>query len=264
MNIFLRELKANRKSLIIWCVITALFVLLGIAKFSAYYNNPDMVAVLNDLPKQVLSALNVQAFNLTTISGFYGLMFTYYALLLTIAAVMWGTDIITKEERDKTVEFSLTLPVTRARLVTSKTLAALVNCVALLIFTWVASIVSAAKYQPDAAFFKFLALCMLALFIMQMVFLAVGIFLGCAMKRYKLATSTAISLLLVTYFFSIITVLNSKLDFLKYFSPFKYFDPAVLLHQSTIDIAFVGLSKVIIVISMSGAYLSYSKRDLYI
>jgi ABC-2 type transport system permease protein len=264
MNIFLRELKANRKSLIIWCVITALFVLLGIAKFSAYYNNPDMVAVLNDLPKQVLSALNVQAFNLTTISGFYGLMFTYYALLLTIAAVMWGTDIITKEERDKTVEFSLTLPVTRARLVTSKTLAALVNCVALLIFTWVASIVSAAKYQPDAAFFKFLALCMLALFIMQMVFLAVGIFLGCAMKRYKLATSTAISLLLVTYFFSIITVLNSKLDFLKYFSPFKYFDPAVLLHQSTIDIAFVGLSIVIIVISMSGAYLSYSKRDLYI
>jgi ABC-2 type transporter. len=264
MNIFLRELKANRKSLIIWCVITALFVLLGIAKFSAYYNNPDMVAVLNDLPKQVLSSLNVQAFNLTTISGFYGLMFTYYALLLTIAAVMWGTDIITKEERDKTVEFSLTLPVTRARLVTSKTLAALVNCVALLIFTWVASIVSAAKYQPDAAFFKFLALCMLALFIMQMVFLAAGIFLGCAMKRYKLATSTAISLLLVTYFFSIITVLNSKLDFLKYFSPFKYFDPAVLLHQSTIDIAFVGLSIVIIVISMAGAYLSYSKRDLYI
>lgn len=264
MNIFIRELRANRKSLIIWCVITALFVLLGIAKFSAYYNNPAMVAVLNDLPRQVLSALNVQAFNLTTITGFYGLMFTYYALLLTIAAVMWGTDIITKEERDKTVEFSLTLPVTRARLVTSKALAALVNCVALSLFTWCASIASAAKYQPDAAFFKFLALCMLALFIMQIVFLAIGIFLGCAMKRYKLAASTAISLLLVTYFFSIITALNSKLDFLKYFSPFKYFDPAAMLNQSKIDIVFVGLSAVIIIASMAGAYLTYTKRDLYI
>ena len=82
----------------------------------------------------------------------------------------------------------------------------------------------------------------LALFIMQMIFMAVGIFLGCAMKRYKLAASTAISLLLVTYFFSIITALNSNLDFLKYFSPFKYFDPAAMLNQSKLDIVFIGLS----------------------
>ncbi len=32
---------------------------------------------------------------------------------------MWGSDIISKEERDKTVEY-LTLPVTRARLLTAK------------------------------------------------------------------------------------------------------------------------------------------------
>ena len=30
MNIFLRELKASRKSLIIWCIIVALFTLLGV------------------------------------------------------------------------------------------------------------------------------------------------------------------------------------------------------------------------------------------
>ena len=264
MNIFFRELKSNQKSLVIWCIITALFVVLGIAKFSAYYNNPAMLAVLDDLPKPVLSALNVQAFNLTTITGFYGLMFTYYALLLSIAAVMWGSDIIIKEERDKTVEFSLTLPVTRIRIVTSKALAALFNCVALVLFTWVASLASAARYQPNAAFFEFLALCMLALFIIQMIFLAVGIFLGCAMKRYKLATSTAVSILLFTYFLSIITALNSKLKFLKYFSPFKYFDPAAMLNQSSIDIGFIGISAVIIIACMTGAYLTYSRRDLYI
>jgi ABC-2 type transport system permease protein len=264
MNIFLRELRANRKSLLIWCVITALFVILGFAKFSAYYNNPGMLAVLNDLPQSVLSVLNVQAFNLTTLNGFFGLMFTYYALLLTIAAVMWGTDIITKEERDKTVEFSLTLPVTRVRLVTSKALAALVNCVALVVFTGVASLVGAAKYNPDASFFKFLALSMLALFIIQVVFLAIGIFLGCALKRYKISGTMGISILLATYFLSVIRAINSRLDFLKFFTPFNYFDPAVLLHQSRIDIAFVGLSLAIIIVSMAGAYFTYTRRDLYI
>jgi ABC-2 type transport system permease protein len=223
-----------------------------------------MLSILDNLPQAVLNAFDLLAFNLTTVSGFFGLMFTYYALLLSIAAVMWGSDIITKEERDKTVEFSLTLPVTRSRLVTAKTLAALVNCIGLLLITWGASIVSAARYQPDAGFYKFLALCMLALFIMQLIFLSIGIFLGCAIKRYKQASSIAVSLLLGTYFLSIISTLNKNLDFLKYFTPFRYFDPAMLLHESKIDMAYVGLSAAIIVVSMVRAYVTYARRDLYI
>jgi ABC-2 type transport system permease protein len=264
MNIFVRELKANLRSLIIWGVIVILLVVVGISKFSAYYNNPEMLSILDNLPQAVLNAFDLLAFNLTTVSGFFGLMFTYYALLLSIAAVMWGSDIITKEERDKTVEFSLTLPVTRSRLVTAKTLAALVNCIGLLLITWGASIVSAARYQPDAGFYKFLALCMLALFIMQLIFLSIGIFLGCAIKRYKQASSIAVSLLLGTYFLSIISTLNKNLDFLKYFTPFRYFDPAMLLHESKIDMAYVGLSAAIIVVSMVRAYVTYARRDLYI
>ncbi len=264
MNIFVRELKANLRSLLIWGVIVILFVWVGISKFSAYESNPEMLAVLDALPPAMLSAFNLNAFNLTTIGGFMGVMFTYFALMLSIAAVMWGSDIISKEERDKTVEFSLTLPVTRSRLVTAKTLAALVNCIGLLLITWGASFVSAAQYQPDSEFYRFLRLCMLALFIMQLVFLALGIFLGCAMKQYRRASSLAVSLLLGTYFLSIVTELNNSLDFLKYFSPFKYFDAGVMLHESRIDVTFVCLSLAIILVSMVGAYLTYARRDLYI
>jgi ABC-2 type transport system permease protein len=74
----------------------------------------------------------------------------------------------------------------------------------------------------------------------------------------------AVSLLLGTYFLSIISALNKNLDFLKYFSPFKYFDAGVLLRESRLDVAFVGLSLAIILVSMVGAYLTYARRDLYI
>jgi len=134
------------------------------------------------------------------------------------------------------------MPVTRSRLVTAKTLAAFVNCVGLLLITWAASLVSVAQYQPDSEFYSFLRLCMLALFIMQLVFLAIGILLGCAMKRYKRASAVAVSLLLGTYFLSVISGLNRDLEFLKYFSPFKYFDPGVLLREARLDLLFVGLS----------------------
>jgi ABC-2 type transport system permease protein len=264
MNIFARELKANLRSLLIWGVIVVLFVTVGVSKFSAYYENPEMLAILDEMPPALLAAFSFQAFNLTTVSGFFGLMFTYFALLLSIAAAMWGSDIISKEERDKTVEFSLTLPVTRSRLVTAKTLAALVNCIGLLLITLAASLASAAQYQPDSEFYQFLGLCMLALFIMQLTFLAIGIFLGCAMKQYKRASAAAVSLLLGTYFLSVISGLNKDLEFLKYLSPFKYFDAGVLLRESRIDVTFVGLSLAIILVSMGGAYLTYARRDLYI
>ena len=264
MNILVRELRANLRSLLIWGVIVILFVVMGVSKFSAYYENPDMLAILDGMPPAVVAAMNFEAFNLTTVSGYFGLMFTYYALLLSVAAVMWGSDIITKEERDKTVEFTLTLPVARSRLVTAKALAALIHCAGLLLITWGASLFSAAPYQPDGAFYRFLALCMLALFIIQMVFLAIGILLGCAMRRHKQAGSAAVSLLLGTYFISMVSALSEDLAFLKYVSPFKYFDAGVLLRESRIDPAYVGLSLAIIVVSMAGAYWTYARRDLYI
>jgi len=264
MNIFIRELKANLRSLLIWGGIVILFVFAGFSEFSVYEGNPEMLAILDQLPPAVLSAFNFEAFNLTTVTGFIGAMFTYFGLLLSIAAAMWGSDIISKEERDKTVEFSLTLPVTRSRVVTAKIFAALVNCIALLLITWGAVVAGAARYQPDSEFYSYLSLSVVALFIMQLIFLAVGIFLGCAMKQYRRVSSVALAILLATYFMSIISGLNENLEFLKYFSPFKYFNPATLLHEAKIDLTFVWLSTGIVAVLIVGAYVSYSRRDLNI
>ena len=264
MNIFLREVKANLKSLLIWSVIVALFIMVGVSKFQAYYGNPEMLKILDAMPPAMLAAFSMDAFNLTTVSGFYGLMFSYYALILAIAAAMWGSDIISKEERDKTVEFSLTLPVTRSRVVTAKALAALVNCILLLLVTWGISVLGVQRYQPDTAFYRFLALCMAALFVIMLIFWAIGILLGCAMKQYRRAGSAAVSVLLVTFFLSVIASMSKDLSWLKYLSPFKYFDAGVLLRESRMDPLYVGLSAAIVVACMAGAYLAYSKRDLTI
>jgi len=264
MNIFFRELKANFKSLLIWGGIVFFFVFMGMTKFSAYAGNPELLAVLDNLPPALLNAFQFNAFNLTTITGFFGVMFNYFAIILSVAAVMWGSDIITKEERDKTVEFSLSLPVSRGKLVTAKILAAMANSIGLILITWGALLINVKQYQPDPEFYEFMTLGVAALFFIQMIFLAVGIFLGCAMKQHKQASSVAVSILLGTYFISIVAGLKEDWEFLRYISPFKYFDPAALLRESSIDMAYVGLSVGIIAVLIAGAYVTYSKRDLYI
>jgi len=266
MNIFLRELRASLKSLVIWSGIVVLFVYVGFSKFSAYYGNPEMLAVLDALPPAMLSAFGMGSgmANLTTLIGFYQIMVTYFALILGIAAAMWGSDIISKEEREKTVEYSLTLPVTRTRVVIAKTAAVLVNCVVLLFVTWGITIVSAQNYSPDGEFYDYLKISILAYFLIQLIFLALGIFLGCTIKKYKRAGSLAVSILLSTYFASVLAGMSKDMEFLKYFTPFKYFDPVQMLRDSGLELSYVLLSVAIIVVLGVGAFFTYQKRDLYI
>lgn len=264
MNIFIRELQANLKSLVIWSVIITLLIMVGAAKFSAFAGDPEMLKMLDSMPPAMLDALNMRAFNLTTLSGFYGIMFLYFGLMGAIAAAMWGSDIISKEERDKTVEFSLVLPVSRSRVITAKALAALVNCIAFVLITWAVSLVAVRPYNPDQAFRDFLALEMQAMLAIELIFLAIGLLLGCAMKQYKLSGSTAVAIILTAYFMSIISGMQEKLDFLKYFTPFKYFDAGELFRTGQMDGTYLLLSATIIVVSVIAAYWTYNKRDLYI
>jgi ABC-2 type transport system permease protein len=177
---------------------------------------------------------------------------------------MWGSDIISKEERRKTVEFSLVLPVSRSRVITFKALAALVNCILYVLITWGVSLLAVQKYSPDQAFKDFLALEMQAMFLIELIFLAVGLLLGCAMKRYKLAGSTAIGIILVAYFLSVFSGMQENLNKLKWLTPFKYYDTADLFHNGKLDGTFLLITAGIIIVCLAVAYFSYNKRDLYI
>jgi len=125
-------------------------------------------------------------------------------------------------------------------------------------------LVNVSAYETDRAFFDFFILSMIALYIMQLIFLAIGVFLGCAMKQHKRAGTLAVTILLLTYFLSVISSMNENLEFLKYVSPFRYFNPALLLREASFDPVFLILSAGIIISSLVGAYTTYSRRDLYI
>ena len=264
MNIFLRELRANLKSLLIWSGVVILLIIMAMAKFTAFAGDPKTIEMLDTMPPAILDAFGLRAFSMTTLSGFYGVMFIYFALMGALAAALWGSDIIAKEERDKTVEFSLVLPVSRTRLVTAKALAALVNCAVFVLITWGASLVAVRSFAPDAAFYRYLALQMQALFLLMLIFLAIGLLLGCALKQYRRAGAIAVGLILGAYFASIVVSMQKDLDFLKWFTPFKYYDVVELFRTGQLNGAYLALTGVIIVACLVAAYWIYNKRDLYI
>ncbi|MDC7226817.1 MAG: ABC transporter permease subunit [Spirochaetales bacterium] len=264
MNIVLRELRSNLKSLIIWSGCMATLILIMMMEFEAYYDNPEMAGLLDAMPQALMKAFSIAGPNLTTLIGFVSIASVYFYIMLGIFAVLLGSSIISKEERDKTAEFFLTLPISRTRAISAKLIAAVINCLLLTGVTAAALYSSAAPYNPDQEFLRFFRLLMSALFIIQMIFLSTGMCTAAVIKHYKKSGNYSVYTLLTAYIISVVISMDNKIDFLKYFTPFKYFEAQYIAASGELELKYLIISAVIIIAGFTGTYLIYPKRDLYI
>ncbi|MCK4543287.1 MAG: ABC transporter permease subunit [Spirochaetales bacterium] len=264
MNVIKRELRAHLKALIIWSICIFIMIMLSMSEFSVYYNNPELAAILDTMPKAMLKAFSINSANLTTVSGYVSILSIYFYIMLGIHAVLLGSSIISKEERDKTAEFLYTLPTSRQKIITGKLVAAVINCLILLGVTCLAVIVAILKYEPGETFFAFLKLNMLSIFFIQMIFLSIGMLMASIIKRYKKSGSISVSILLGTYILSVGISFSDKIEFMKYITPFKYFEPLYLLNENKMEGVYIIISSILILICLIGTFYFYPRRDLRI
>jgi ABC-2 type transport system permease protein len=237
---------------------------MGMSEFSAYAGNEEMIEILESFPEPLMEAFKISSFNLTTVSGYFGMMSTYYVLMLCIHAFLIGNSIISKEERDKTIEYSLSLPVKRSRLISFKLIAAMINCIVLMTVTYAATSIIALKYLPEENYHRFIFLCFSSFVIMQTMFLSMGALLACALRGHKKGGYIGISVILAAYIMSVLADLSETLDFFKHITPFKYFDPVNIFNTLSIDTLYIVISLLFSTGSLIIAYILYNKKDLYI
>jgi ABC-2 type transport system permease protein len=263
MNIFRRELKAHWKGLLGWSIAMILLVVSGMAKFSALGSGGQSAnQIFQAFPKPVLVILGIQGLDLTRVIGYFGVLYLYIQLAASIHAAMLGAEIISKEERDRTSEFLYPKPVTRMHVVTEKVLAGLVNIIIINIITLVSSIIMVAAFANNFLNNDMIIMLMAGLFIMQLVFFTLGVALAGYFKNPRLPSVVSTTVLLGTYIIWVVIDLNANLDFLKFVTPFKYFDASVLISNGYLDPFYVVLSLLIVTIMMASAYLTFNKRDL--
>ncbi len=265
MNIFIVEMKAHRKSLIIWAFGIIFMVAAGMGKYVALSSSgQSMNELFSQMPKSLQAFIGVGSFDLSKASGYYGVLFLYLLLMATIHAAMLGADIISKEERDKTAEFLLCKPISRNKIITSKLLAGMMNILIFNIITLASSIVIVAKYSKGEAVSGDIAILMIGMLILQLMFMFIGTAIAAISKNPKTATSISTAVLLITFILSIAIDINSKLESLKYLTPFKYFEAKNLMVGNGFQTGFIILSIIIISATISFTYMFYKKRDLSI
>lgn len=265
MNVFIVEMRAHRKGLIIWAFGIIFMVAAGMGKYVALSSSgQSMNELFAQMPKSMQTIFGINGFDVSKASGYYGMLFLYLVIMATIHAVMLGADIISKEERDKTAEFLFSKPISRNKIITSKLSVALVNILIFNIITLVSSVVVVGKYSKGEAVTSKIIILMVGMFILQLIFLFIGTAIAAVSKNPRTSTSVSTAVLLITYMLSMAIDLSGKIDNLKYFTPFKYFEAKNLMFGGGFQLGFVILSLVIILVMIKITYVFYKKRDLSI
>jgi len=264
MNVFWREMKASRKSLIFWGIGIIFMVYSGMAKYEAFSSSDQSINdLMNDMPKSMKAVFGFGDVDLTTLSGYYSMLFLYILLMATIHAAMLGASIIAKEERDKTSEFLFVKPISRTTAIIAKLLAAFTNVVIFNLVTLGSLILVLGSFNKNGEDVNGdIALTMLGMFLLQVLFMTIGAALASIKKKPKTAASVATGILLLTYLLSIIIDLNENLEPLKYFTPFKYFEAANVMFGNGIEPIYVVISIVLIVLLSVVTFVFFNKRDL--
>ncbi|MBT2694811.1 ABC transporter permease subunit [Bacillus sp. ISL-55] len=263
MNLFKREMKANRKSLIIWSIGVIFMVAAGMGKYSSLeVTGQSMNALMADMPKSLQAIMGTGSLDLSTPIGYFGVLFLYLAVMGAIHAAMLGSNIIAKEERDKTVEFLLVKPVSRTRMITSKLIAALVNILIFNIVTFATSVGMVQYYAEGESVTGDISLLMAGMFILQLIFLVTGTAIAAIYKNAKKATSLATGTLLILFILSIAIDMNEKLDGLKFLTPFKYYDAKLVLEEGGFEPLYLALSALLLFGLTIVTYVFYRKRDM--
>ncbi|MBO9129398.1 ABC transporter permease subunit [Bacillus sp. 165] len=263
MNIFFHELKAYRKSTMIWTLSLIGIVLLFMSLFPSIAKDIDeFQKVMEGFPEAVRQVLGIQLDSIGTVLGFYSYAFFYITLCASIQGMNLGVSIISKEVREKTADFLLTKPVSRTTVLTSKLLAAVVSLVITNIVYLIAANIMISQVTTEDYSMKTFILISLSMFFVQLIFLAIGIIISVVFSKIKSVLTVSLGTVFCFFFLSMLASTSGD-EAKRYLSPFKYFDTAYIMEHASYEASFLYAGAGIVVIALIASYIVYTKKDIH-
>ena len=103
----------------------------------------------------------------------------------------------------------------------------------------------------------------IGILLLGLIFISLGTLISSIVKSDKGAIPISIGIFFVSYFLGIIGKLKDSFNWLKYFSPFDYYDPSEILKDG-FEVKFIIIGICVIIISIISSYFIYGKKDMNI
>ena len=261
MTIVKHELRQGRTAFLLWTGAIGFLLAVCIFLFPEMKGEMDSVSSLFSSMGAFTAAFGMDRLNFGSLVGYYaiecgnvlGLGGAFYASLCAVG-------ILSKEEKDRTAEFLLTHPVSRARVVSEKLLSVLIRIAALNGVVWLLSVGSIAAIG-EAVPWKELNLLHLAYFLLQVELAGICFSISAFVRRGSLGIGLGIAAIM--YFLNLIANITDTASFLRYITPFGYCNGADIVTKGRMDAAMVIIGLAIGAAGIIAAYLKYTKKDIH-
>lgn len=264
MNMYLFELKSMRKSTIIWtCVLIALAALYLSIYPSIANAAADFKKLLSSYPAPVRAMLGINLEYVTSILGFYSMIFSFITLCGAIQAMNLGVSILSKETRERTADFLLVKPVSRAAIITAKLMAAFTMILATNIIFYAASFILANTIKTADFDKKLFFMINLTLLFIQLIFLAIGMVVSVFFKKLKSILPISLGVVFGLYMVGALLVTGKNHDVVRFISPFKYFDLTYIIKNASYEAPYLIAGAAIIAVAVAASYMIYIKKDIH-
>ncbi len=262
-NIYKHEFRSRLKSVIIWSLSVTALVMIFFSFFSVF---ADQAALMNEMlakfPPEMRAAFGLDKMDMSTVLGFYSLIFLFAQLCLAIQASNYGFGLVSIEESELTADFLLSKPVSRAQVLTSKLLAALTSLTITNLVVWASSFAAVALFRGEREYeVRTLLLLLLSIVIFQLFFLSVGLVISLLVRRVRNVTPYGLGLGFGAYVLAAFSGVfgDVKLELL---TPFKHLDPTYIVQNGAYDAPLVLLNAAVILVSLAVSYWLYLRRDI--
>ncbi|HHW57291.1 MAG TPA: ABC transporter permease subunit [Clostridia bacterium] len=265
-TIFLKEFKDNKKSFMIWLISVVIYNIFVMSAYPTVAKQASQLDVLlKNYPTAMIKAFNLDKLRLSNVLDYFGIeSYLIITLVGSMFAMIFASTILSKEEKERSIEFLLSKPVKRSEIVTAKLLCVLIYVFLFdLIFAMV-NYVSMHVVKQGNFDIKVFLLLSVGPFLMHLTFASIGFMISVILPKVKSMVSFSIGIIFTMYFLELISDLTDKLKDLRYFTPFKYVDAAELIFNKRIETVYLSIMFTVILLSIGVSYLIYQKRDILI
>ena len=257
-------MKINLKSFIIWTSILIGLFLVVFLVYPSIVNSENMEMmdeIMKMFPEEMLKAFNM---DISTIDSAFGWLktegFVFVLLITGIYSGILGSNILLKEESDKTIEYLNSVPVTRKNIVLNKILCGLLYIILMVaiigIFNFIGLSLSGEFDRKS-----YILLSITPIFSSIVIF-AVCLFLSTFTHKTKKTLGISLGIVFASYFLNIISEMGESTELLKYISIFTLADIRNVIINESINPLMIVLTIGITVIFMILTTIRYEKKEL--
>jgi ABC-2 type transport system permease protein len=265
-NLFAMEMRRNAFSLMLWTFAITLLISVTMSVYPTFVENQSKVlGMMSLVPKGALQFKGISNFtDMLSVLGFYSVNNIIYMMVLgSIFSIVLASNILLKEEYNKTAEYLLTRPLARRDIFLSKLAVLVLNIFLLNLVTVLAGFISMEAVKNSSFSVRAFLILSLYTLLLNLLFGAIGLFMSTLIKRPKPITTFSIGLVLFFYFIHTLSKITESAAKIGYLSPFKYVNMDVVNTAYTLNIwnlvYFIGISFLLIIFS----FRFYMKKDIY-